>query len=572
MAVIINKTNPYTAPSIYHLKHEDFFGLITPYTLSGNIVDVINQRIFRGVIYVNTEGKIERIEERDDVAETHYIIPPLIDSHVHVESTMMVPSEYARIAIKHGVIAAVCDPHEIANVMGVNGINYMIDNGKQTPFKFFFGAPSCVPAAPYETSGAIIDSKQIEELMVRDDIYFLGEMMNFPGVVNNNPEVMAKITAAKKYHKPIDGHAPALNGEAVYKYAMAGISTDHECMTLSEAEEKLALGMKVLIREGSAAKNFEALYPLIDKYPNSVMLCTDDTHPDDLKEGYINTLVKRALSKGLNLFNVLKAASVNPVMHYKLSVGLLNVGNTADFIVVNNLNDFNVEQSYINGRLVFDNGEIAFLHTKVLPVNNFKAKAISVNDITVKNTGSNIRVIEIIDKELYTNTLEIAPKVLDNNIVSDIANDILKIVVLNRYQPDVKPAIGFVKNFGLKQGAIAGTIAHDSHNIIAVGADDESIVTVINSIVDSKGGIVTFNGHELLTMPLPVGGLMSDKPIDEVATQYELLHKCAKEMGSQLTAPFMTLAFMALIVIPELKICDKGLFDVVNFKPVGLFV
>ncbi|MDR1055879.1 MAG: adenine deaminase [Prevotellaceae bacterium] len=570
MPLSISRTNPYTAPDVYQLKQEDFFALTAPYSISGNIVDIINKRIFSGTIYVNGLGDIERIEERD-VPELHYILPPFVDSHIHIESTMMVPSEYARVGVRHGVVTAICDPHEIANVMGEAGIQYMIENGKKTPFKFFFGAPSCVPAAPYETSGAVLNAAEIEKLMASADIYFLGEMMNFPDVINRNPEVMAKINAAKKYHKPIDGHAPGLRGEMIRRYA-AGISTDHECMTLAEAEEKLALGMKILIREGSAAKNFEALFPLIDKYPDLVMLCTDDTHPDDLQAGYINTLVKRALGKKLNLFNVLKAASINPVIHYKLPVGLLNVGDPADFIIVDNPDDLNILQTFINGKIVYNKGEVEFLQAAIEPINNFQAAAIKTDDITVIKTRDKIQVIEIIDKELYTKALIVTPKVLDNKVVPDIENDILKIVVLNRYIADAKPAVGFVKNFGLKKGAICSTVAHDSHNIIAVGTDDKSIVKVINAVIGSKGGIVAFDGKDMQLMPLPVAGIMSDKSVGEVAGQYKVLHNMAKEMGSQLTAPFMILAFMALIVIPELKICDKGLFDVVNFEPVDLFI
>ena len=468
MPLSINKTNPYTAPDILELKQEVFFALSIPYTISGNIVDIIGKRIFRGTIYVNGQGDIEKIEERD-VPESHYILPPFIDSHIHVESTMMAPSEYAQVAVRHGVVAAMCDPHEIANVMDLEGIQYMIDNGKKTPFKFFFGAPSCVPAAPYDTSGANIDAAKIETLMANPDIWFLGEMMNFPGVVNRDAGVMAKIDAAKKYRKPIDGHAPSLGGEALHKYVLAGITTDHECSTISEAQEKLALGMKILIREGSAAKNFETLYHLIDRYPDSVMLCTDDIHPDDLKVSYVNKLVKRALDKNLDLFNVLKAASVNPVMHYNLPVGLLNPGDPADFIIVDNINDLNILQTYINGHLVYNNGEVAFLHTKVKQVNNFYAKPVNTTDIAVTPKGDKMRVIEIVDKELYTKSITVLPKVEDYNVVSDIEHDILKIIVINRYVENAQPSIAFVKNFGLKRGAICSSVAHDSHNIIAVG-------------------------------------------------------------------------------------------------------
>lgn len=530
-------------------------------SISGQIIDVIRRQIFSGTIYVGASGRIERIEAHA-VPETQYILPPFIDAHVHIESAMITPSEFAGLAVKFGVAGAVCDPHEMANVLGTTGIRYMIDNGKTVPFKFFNGAPSCVPVTSVETSGAIIDAAEIAKLLADDDIYFLAEVMDYAAVIRRDPEVMAKIAAAHAQGKPVDGHAPAVRGKDLQAYVSAGISTDHECYTLEEAEEKIRLGMKIQIREGSAAQNFEALYPLIDKYPDQVMLCTDDCHPEDLLDGYINTRVRRCIAKGLNLFNTLQAAILNPVKHYRLPVGLLQPGDPGDWIVVDNLKDFSVLQTYIDGQLVFDGTKTLFSPATITPINHFKAKKITAEDICIAATRDKIRVIEIIDKELITGSgLEI-PTIREGAIASDPERDLLKIVVLNRYTENAVPAVGFIRNFGLKRGAVCNTVSHDSHNIIAIGADDESIVRAINTVIDCRGGIVTVDGEQILTMPLPIAGILSGKKTEEAAKQYQNMHNQVKAMGSPLTAPLMTLSFMALIVIPNLKICDKGLFDV----------
>ena len=575
MAIIFSKTNPFTVPNTFQLKEENFFALAVPYTLSGNIVDVVNERIFKGRIYVNVFGDIEKIEEAENVVEDCYIMPGFVDSHVHIESSMLMPSEFAREAVKHGVVAAICDPHEIANVLGIEGIEYFIENAEKSGFKFFFGAPSCVPAAPFETSGAVLGVKEIEYLMKKENIWFLGEMMNFPGVVANNPEVMAKIQTAKNAHKPIDGHAPGLTGEDLRKYVNAGISTDHECMDICEAEEKLSLGMKILIREGSAAKNYDALYPLINRYPNSVMLCTDDSHPDDLIEGYIDKLVSKSMRKGLDFFNIMKAANINPVMHYKVPVGLLREGDSADFIITDTLEpDFKILKTYISGKIVYDRvGDEVNLHRPVVEIkNNFNAKEVTVNDIQVEVKSEEIRVIKVIDRELYTEQLIEKPTVSNNKVIPSVENDILKIVVLNRYHKDAKPVVGFIKGFGLKRGAICSTVAHDSHNLIALGVDDQSIVQCMNAVINLAGGIATCDNGIVDILSLPIAGIISNNNAAKVAGDYCRLSNKVKEMGSPLTSPFMTLSFMALIVIPELKICDKGLFDVTTFNYTDLFV
>ena len=528
--------------------------------ISGHIVDVINKKIFNGILRIEN-NKIVEILPVENVID-QFIMPGFIDAHIHIESSMMLPSEFARYSFIHGTIACVCDPHEIANVCGVEGINYMIDNAKNSPMKFYFGAPSCVPSTVFETSGAIINDKTVTELLARNDIYFLAEMMNYPGVINKNVQVHSKLNAAKNANKPIDGHAPGLVGNDLIAYANAGISTDHECMTLDEAELKIALGLKVIIREGSAAKNFDDLLPLITKHSDNIMFCSDDKHPDDLLgNGHINSLVIRAIEKGYNLMDVLKACTLNPVKHYNLNVGLLQQGDTADFIIVDNLKEFNILAAFIDGNEVVKNSLVTF--PRYLPfetINNFNVLKISENDLEVEPTGEYLKVISVENGQLQTKLVLTQPKIEDNNIVSDVENDVLKLVVYNRYRPST-PSIGFIKNIGLKQGALASTVSHDSHNIVAVGVSDNEISIAINKIIDSKGGILASRGDETWMLQLGVGGLMSDDEGIKIATKYKEVDRMAKIFGSTLDAPFMTLAFMSLLVIPELKLGDIGLFD-----------
>lgn len=532
------------------------------FTLSGQIVDLIQSRIFPGKITVNN-GKIAEITELPS-AEMRYIMPGFVDAHIHIESSMVPPTEFARMAVCHGTVATVSDPHEIANVLGIEGIDYMIRSGKRGHFKFYFGAPSCVPATPFETSGCALDADTIEQLMARDDIYYLAEMMNYPGVLAELPDVMKKLEAAKKHGKPIDGHAPMLMGDDIRKYIGSGISTDHECYVIEDAIEKIKLGMKILIREGSAAKNFEALIPLMADYPEMLMFCSDDKHPNDLVKGHINLLVKRALQKGYKLMNVLRAASLNTIRHYHLDVGLLQTGDDADFIVVDNLNDFNVMQTYIKGRLMAENGVSLVQWRKEEAINNFHVSHIEAEALRVPYQGQQIKVIASMDGNLITNTIIATPKVVDGNMVSDTSRDLLKMVVLNRYQ-QAPPAIAFINNFGLKRGAIATSVAHDSHNIVAVGCSDEEITRAINLLIETKGGMVACSDTEFALLPLPIAGLMSLEDGWRVAEEYERADKLAHEFGCTLYSPFMTLSFMALLVIPELKLSDKGLFDVTQF-------
>jgi adenine deaminase len=537
--------------------------------IQGQIVDIQNRRIYAGEITVEN-GKIISIIEKDHDVQ-HYIMPGFIDAHIHIESSMLVPSEFAKIAVLHGTVATISDPHEIANVLGTAGVYYMIENGKKAPLKFHFGAPSCVPATIFESAGAVVDSEGIKELMASPDIYYLAEMMNYPGVLFDDAEVLKKIEWAKYFNKPVDGHVPGLRGESIRKYISAGISTDHECFTFEEAEEKLSLGMKVLIREGSAAKNFEALIDLLPENYENMMFCSDDKHPDDLIVGHINLLCARAVAKGIDVFKILQAACVNPVNHYKMNVGLLKENDAADFIVVEDLVDFKVKQTYINGELVAENGESFVKHIPFETPNNFNITSKQISDFQVLGKGTKIRVIEALEGQLITNEIHHKSLIVDGKIVSDTENDILKMAVVNRYE-NTKPAIAFIKNFGLKKGAIASSVAHDCHNIVVVGTSDEEICNAVNLIIENRGGFCAVNGSENKMLPLPVAGIMSDKNGWETGKLYQEIDAMAKELGSNLKAPFMTLSFMALLVIPDLKLSDKGLFSGNTFSFVDLEV
>lgn len=533
------------------------------FQLSGNLIDIRAKKIYKACITVKN-GIITDIEETDAVTE-HYILPGFIDAHVHIESSMLIPSEFARLAVPHGTVATVSDPHEIGNVLGTAGVEYMINNGKSVPFKFYFGAPSCVPATTFETAGATITPKEIEFLLQKPEIKYLAEMMNWPGVLNHDSIVYEKIDIAKKYHKVIDGHAPGLRGEQARQYAEAGMSTDHECFTKEEALDKLRYGMKILIREGSAAKNFDALIDLLDDYEDAVMFCSDDKHPDNLVEGHINELVKRAQRKGFDLFKILKAACVNPVLHYQLEVGLLRKNDPADFIVINHPDEFKILQTYINGNLVAVNGKSHIARQPATIINNFNTSPKNSNDFCYKSDSPDLNVIEAMDGQLITNALQLKVHPENGEIKPDIERDLLKIAVVNRYR-DTVPAIAFIKGFGLKEGALASSVAHDSHNIVAVGADDESICKAVNEVIKHKGGIAAVSNNTVYSLPLPVAGLMSANDGYEIAHNYTSIDAIAKKMGSTLSSPFMTLSFMALLVIPSLKLSDLGLFDGEKFK------
>ena len=533
--------------------------------VNGQVVDIFNRNIFHATVCFD-KGRILSVEPFTPQTGTDYpfILPGFTDAHVHIESSMLVPSEFARLAVVHGTVSTISDPHEIANVCGLKGIEFMIENGNTVPFKFNFGAPSCVPATVFETAGAALNAKDVEQLLQRNDIRYLSEMMNFPGVLHNDEEVMAKITAAQVLQKPVDGHAPGLRGETAKKYIDAGISTDHECFTAEEALDKLKYGMKILVREGSAAKNFEALIDLLHDYPGMMMFCSDDKHPDSLVAGHINQLCARAVAKGIDVFNVLRAACINPVLHYKTATGLLRPGDAADFITVKDLKSFKVLRTYIDGQLVADNGR-SLIETssskKQARVNHFNCKPLQAADFSIEwKKERSITVIEALDGQLITNKLTIEPKIASNKIVSDPANDILKIAVVNRYHP-APIAKAFIKNIGFREGAIASSVAHDSHNIVAVGVDDESLCRAVNLVIEKQGGISCVGNGAEMVLGLPVAGLMSDENGYDIANAYTAIDAMAKSLGSPLSAPFMTLSFMALLVIPHVKLSDKGLFD-----------
>jgi adenine deaminase len=549
-------------------------------SIKGHIVDVVHHEIFDGELMIEGERIVEvkRSELPASVKPWPYIIPGFIDSHVHIESSMMVPRKFARIAVIHGTIGVIADPHEIGNVMGIEGVDYMIRSGNETTFNFCFGAPSCVPSVggEIETSGAVIGANDIEELMARDDIGFLGEMMNYPGVLAGDTEVMRKIKAAQRYGKPVDGHAPGLTGRQRDQYAGAGISTDHECSTLEEGRSCIKAGMKVIIREGSAAKDYERLSPLIAESPNMVMLCTDDCHPDDFVRGHINTIVKRALADGYDLWDVLQVACVNPQRHYKQNWGLLQKGDPATFITVNNLtHHMHVESTVIRGIEVFNQNACLpsdFSPKKEISLyttfpNRFVAAPISTSDLSIDiKSGDTVHVIHAADGSLLTGHDIIE---LTGNPLTDSRypwTEVQKIVVYNRYQPDAKPVVGLVRGFGITSGAIAGSVAHDCHNIVAIGSNDEYLVRAINRVIEMQGGQVVVGPDEMLDIPLPIAGLMAPLNGHEIAFRTLLIHEMVRSIGCKMKSPFITMAFMALPVIPDIKITDRHLMDTKAMK------
>ncbi|MFC2120851.1 adenine deaminase [Bacteroidota bacterium] len=533
--------------------------------VSGHMV-CIEEKTIKDVEILICGKRIIRISENKNV-DNVFIIPGFVDSHVHIESSMLIPSEFSNLAGKFGTVGVVSDPHEIANVCGIEGIEFMIENAKNAFIKFYFGVPSCVPATIFEKSGAELSSIEVEKLIKRKDMHFLSELMNYPAVINGEKDILRKIIAAKQVNKPIDGHAPGLSGDNLEKYISAGISTDHETTTYSEGVEKIKKGMKLLIRKGSAADNFKDLYKIIDEFPESVMLCTDDIHPGDLRKGHINAIVKKGIDLGVDLYNILTAACINPVKHYGLNIGLLGENELADFVVLKDLKSFEVLETYVEGECFDANKSKIFVNNYP---NIFVRKRIDIKSIEVNDRNQKIKVIEVTNGKLFTNKKIIKPKVHNGKIIADIENDILKIVLLSRYD-NSKPTVGFIKNFGINNGALASSIAHDSHNIICVGSNDADILGAINSIIDNKGCISVSTDNTIDILPLPVGGIMSLENPDYVADKHLELSEKAKNIGSNLKAPFMTLSLMALLVIPELKISDKGIFDVNTFQITSLF-
>ena len=543
--------------------------------IKGRLVDLDSRTTYGAVITVNDEGYIAAID-RDPSRDKRgwLILPGFVDAHVHIESSLLMPTEFAKLAVTHGTVATVSDPHEIANVMGLEGVEYLLDNAARTPFSVNFGAPSCVPATAFETAGATLGVEEVTRLLDRDDIHYLSEVMNYPAVLNADPEMLAKIAAARERGKPVDGHAPALRGEQAAAYAAAGITTDHECITEAEARDKLAAGMKIIIREGSAAKNYNALHPLIAEFPDRLMFCTDDAHPDDLMAGHINLLVQRAIRQGYDLYDVLTIACRNPIDHYGLDVGRLRVGDRADLIQVDDLRFMAVMTTYIKGELVAEAGHHRLPEYRTDPINRFNCQPKKPEDFRAAPAppDARLRVIGVNDGELVTDKILMTPTLdAEGRPVAAPERDLLKIAVINRYE-DAPPAVGFVTGMKLQRGAIASSVAHDSHNIVVVGVDDESICRVVNAVIAERGGLAAGRDEYLEVLPLPVAGIISNDTGPRVAARYEALSGFARrKLRCGLTAPFMTLSFLALLVIPELKLSDQGLFAAGRFSLVDLW-
>ncbi len=533
--------------------------------VEGNIVDIYNREIFQGSVVVEG-GRIVAINRHSTNAKG-FIMPGFIDAHLHIESSMLTPQMLSDIAISCGTVALVADPHEIANVLGVEGVEYMLRSAEKVQLKCFFTIPSSVPATTFDVAGGVISPSDVETFAKSGRFVGLSEMMNVPGVLYSDKEVMAKIEIAKRYGLPIDGHAPGLSGEDLKKYIESGITSDHECSSIYEAREKISHGMKVYIREGSAAKNYEALKPLIESSTDMVMFCTDDSHPDDLINlGHIDKIVRRAIADGFSLYDVLRIASINPIDHYKLDVGGLRVGDSADFIVVSDLTNFTLQQSFIAGEKCFDKESAATYQTTASceAINNFNHDIISKSELS-KRVDGKITIIGVINNELITQEREYIPKCPIENLESDTTQDVLKIVYINRYT-NGKPQVAYCTGFGFKRGAIASSIGHDSHNIVAVGVTDAELTLAINSLIKSQGGISVSEGDSCHIIPLQIGGIMSQLSCWEVATELESLHAKLIKMGSTLDAPFMSLSFLSLVVIPEVKIGEKGIFSYSKFN------
>ncbi|HEX5278222.1 MAG TPA: adenine deaminase [Fluviicoccus sp.] len=534
-------------------------------SLTANVVDIDRRSIeLAEVCWQNgIITAIKMLGPQD--TEQPYLTPGFIDAHIHLESSLLPPAEFARLAVRHGTVATVSDPHEIANILGNDGVLWMLENVRQTPFHVLLGAPSCVPATPFETAGAVLEAHEVEALLDTPGVGYLSEVMNFPGVLAAEPHLMAKIAAARSRHRPVDGHAPGLTGADAARYAAAGIGTDHECATLAEAEEKLANGMMILIREGSAARNFEALHPLISRYPGRVMLCSDDRHPDDLSRGHINALAKRAVAHGHDVFDVLLAACLAPRRFYPLNIGEMRVGDAMNAALVENLQDFTVVSTWLDGVLAAENHETRLHPYPCRPVNRFAAQPVTPEQLVIpagQDSGTvTCRVIGAEDGQLLTQSLQLTLDVRDGAVVPDVENDVLLLAVINRYHP-APPALALIRGFGLKSGALASSVAHDSHNIVAVGCNALELAQAVNAVIGAGGGLaLTHHGNTDL-LALPLAGLMSDGDGDAVAAHYSALtHSARTRLGCGLRAPFMTLSFMALLVIPELKLSDKGLFD-----------
>jgi adenine deaminase len=540
-------------------------------TLEANRADLIAGRVHAARLTLK-EGRLVQVDDLGPArADWSTFIPGLVDAHVHIESSMLMPAEFGRVAVCHGTVATVSDPHEIANVLGISGIQLMHENAKEGPLHILFGAPACVPATDFESTGARLDAAAIDALFDQGQAGYLSEVMNFPGVLARDEEVMAKIAAALRRGLVVDGHAPGLRGEDAMAYAKAGITTDHECTTLEEALEKIDAGMHILIREGSAARDLERLAPLLSSHPERVMLCSDDKHPHDLVRGHIDALVRRAVALGHPPLNVLRAASLNPIRHYGLPLGLLQPGDTFDAVEVHSLEKMDVRRTFIGGRLVAEGGKTLWPRIPARPLNRWVAHSIAADDLLVPVASDKVRVMHAQDGSLITEASEVTPPLHEGRLQADPHRDLLLLACINRFA-EAPPAVALIRGFGLEKGALASSVSHDSHNLIGVGASASALQKALQAVMDEKGGIAISDGDRIITLPLPVAGLMSLDEGDAVARRYEEMDALAKILGSPLQAPFMTLSFMALLVIPRLKLSDRGLFDGDAFRPVAFEV
>ncbi|MFQ3224989.1 MAG: adenine deaminase [Lentimonas sp.] len=528
-----------------------------PIRLSGNIVDVITGTITAGTITL-TDGHISAIDHTPGATYSTYLCPGLVDAHVHIESSLLPPSEFGRAALTHGTVASVSDPHEIANVLGIPGVEWMLEDATHTPFSIHFGAPSCVPATPFETAGASFGPDEVDQLLAKDEILYLAEVMNFPAVIGRDAHMMAIIEKAKVRGKRIDGHAPAVTGEALRQYASAGIETDHESITLDEARQKCRLGMKIAIREGSAARNFDALWPLLNEFPELCFFCSDDKHPDDLVVAHINALVARAIGHGVEPMHALRAATLNPIRHYGLKAGCLQIGDPADIAEFDSLTTMRCLRCWKSGLLVAEKGRSTLPYRPTTPINRFDATEKQPSDFKLPPTAGPRRIIVALDGQIITDETEASAQHADSE------RDLCYIAVVNRYT-DAVPAVALITGFGLKDAAIASSVSHDSHNIVVVGTSPEHLCRATNLIIHEQGGL-SLAAHSIeKTLPLPIAGLMSTGTCQDVAHAFTSLSDTAKKLGCPLASPYMTLSFMALLVIPKLKISDRGLFDVSTF-------
>jgi len=536
--------------------------------LRHQVADVLSGTVRPCAVTVR-DGRIASVTAVDGPVAPGVLVPGFVDAHVHVESSMLPPWEFARVAMRHGTVASVSDPHEIANVLGEAGVRYMLEDIAGSPFTCWFGCPSCVPATGFETAGATLDAVACARLLDDPRIGYLSEMMNWPGAIAGDAQVLAKIAAAKARGKPVDGHAPGLRGEQARAYFARGIETDHECFTLEEARDKAALGVRILIRDGSAARNFEALWPLLGEHPELCMFCTDDAHPDVFLSGHIDRLVSRAVAKGIDPMAALRAATLNPVRHYRLPCGLLQPGDRADMVLVDDLRSVRPLRTWIAGVPVAEDGRSLVPPRASGTPNAFREARFAPAEFAVRAPAGESRVqvhaIVAEDGQLVTGRADVAAVVANGIVEPDPSADLLQIAVVNRYT--AAPVAGaFVRGFGMRRGAIACSVAHDCHNVVAVGATREALCAAVNAVFAARGGLAVVDGDHVDCLPLPIAGLMSDRPAEEVGDAYERLTARAKSLGSPLRAPFMTASFMALLVIPALKLSDRGLFDGLRFE------